>query len=87
MNQPFRESDLMAGEEEAFDAIGIADADLDMAFFEYAGSFKDGAAFGEDTPGGVEDLAGGNPFCFNIGIGFIQYFSMHIFNYRTVQYS
>ena len=86
MNQTFREPDLVTWEEEALDAIGIADADLDMAFFQYAGAFEDGAAFSEDAPGGVEDLTGGKTFDLNLKQSLIFNFCVHKLNHRAVQF-
>ena len=56
--QPCVEVDLFAGEEEALDAVEVADADLGMGFGLDVGAFEGGAAFGEGAAGGVEG------FCF-----------------------
>lgn len=41
-------------DEEAFYAVRVPDADLDVGFFVEAGVLVDGGAFDEDAAGGVE---------------------------------
>ena len=58
--QKFGELSFFSGEEEAFYAVGVGLADLDMAFFEYAGSCEDGSAIGEDAAQKLRILYGGS---------------------------
>jgi hypothetical protein len=66
---PGGEVDFAAGEEEAFDAVGVADTDLDVGFFVDGGAFECGAAFDESAAGGVEDFVGGVAIQGDVGSG------------------
>ena len=46
--------DLFSGFEEAFDTVGVPDAQLNVVFVVEAGAFINGVAFDEESPDGIE---------------------------------
>ena len=65
-------------------AVGVADADLDMAFLENAGSFEDGTSFGEDAAHGVENFIFLHTGKAQIIFSFQEHICMHTLDYSTI---
>ena len=85
--QPGVEVDLFSGEEEALDAVEVADADLGVGFGLDPGAFEGGAAFGEDAAGGVEGFALRKTSFFDVLLYAYERHIVHIFDNGTIEIS